>query len=124
MGQDTHTSGRRLGLQHNEVPLEFRLMAAGVKWDKVLDHVYIDTRKIAWQDVMRQSAAKRQAANTSPSGPSPALSIITPDGLPLQQLPSDKATLMLAEVNFVLYDGTTNGKIRIFSTMSMLYPRF
>jgi hypothetical protein len=60
-------------LQRNEVPLEFRLMAAGVIWDKVLDHVRIDARKTAWQEVMRQGVARRLEASENETDINPTL---------------------------------------------------
>jgi hypothetical protein len=48
-------------------------MAAGVIWDKVLDHVRIDARNTAWQEVMSQGEARRLEANENETDINPTL---------------------------------------------------
>jgi hypothetical protein len=110
-------------LRNEEVPADFRLMAAGVVYDKVLNQIRVNKRQSESRESASTTPATSNTPTTRPSRSTASLNTGIRSNLGTENLHSSQAALNVTNATFVIHHGLTNNAIRSFPMISMLKPR-
>jgi hypothetical protein len=110
-------------LRNEEVPADFRLMAAGVVYDKVLNQIRVNKRQSESRESASTTLTTSNTPTTRPSRSTASLNTGIRSNLGTENLHSSQAALNVSNATFVIHHGLTNNAIRSFPMISMLKPR-